>query len=94
MDFLEAYPEYAICFHRANVQREDGSMYLHSVPESKTSYYTYTDLLQQYNFMLTASVVFRKPENFIIPAVVSKAPFWRFGLIPTSFKRQKNKMFG
>lgn len=89
VDFLEAHPGYAICFHRANVQREDGSMYLHSVPESKTPYYTYTDLLQQYNFITTASVVFRKPDAFILPAWFFKIPFGDMGLYYLLSKNRK-----
>ena len=81
MDFLENNPDYNICFHRANMLKNGCQLELHPIPAiSCNRDYLYKDLLEHYNFILTASVVFKKPENFIIPKWFTKLPFGDFGL--------------
>jgi glycosyltransferase involved in cell wall biosynthesis len=77
VDFLEANEDYAICFHRANVFQH-GELKLHPIPEVKNEYYTYADLLATYNFIMTASVVFRNIKLF--PAIISSLPYGDMGL--------------
>ncbi len=80
VDFLEANSTFNICFHRANIKKEN-NFKLHKIPEiSKNGVYEYIDLLKNYNFITTASVVFRKPENFLIPDWFHKLPFGDLGL--------------
>ncbi len=81
VDFMEGNPEYAICFHRANLLRENGAVSLHPIPNLfREGIFTYSDILRQYNFITTASVLFRKPENFVFPNWFSKIPFGDMGL--------------
>jgi len=75
VDFLEENEEYNICFHRSYMLK-DASLVLHEIPIpfDNTPFY-YIELLRHFNFMLTASVVFRKPHKNIMPNWLSKMPF-------------------
>ncbi|SMO86559.1 Glycosyltransferase involved in cell wall bisynthesis [Flavobacterium resistens] len=67
VDFLEANQDCNICFHRANML-EKGELRLHQMPqEFESKPFKYIELLEYFNFIMTASVVFRKPENFYLP---------------------------
>ena len=91
VDFLEANTEYGICFHRANLKKED-TFKLHEVPDFNTNgVYEYIDLLKNYNFITTASVVFRKPENFSIPDWFKNLPFGDLGLYKLILNGKKIK---
>lgn len=61
VDFLEANPEYSMCFHDAEILNFKGefSAYFTSTKFLPKEYYTDADFITQ-NFIPTASVVFRK----------------------------------
>ena len=81
VDFLEGNLEFGICFHRANLLKEDGAISLHPVPEiSNNGEFVYADLLKYHNFISTASVLFRNSERFDIPRSLNKTPFGDLGL--------------
>src|SRR5690606_13742350 len=61
--------------------KEDSVVSPHAIPEiSKNGDFVYTDLLKHYNFITTASVLFRKPEDFVFPLWFFKVPFGDMGL--------------
>lgn len=75
VDFLEENREFNICFHRANLQTL-GETKVHPIPISSTDgIYRFQDLLAYYNFITTASVVFRKPSPFTVPEWYHEVPF-------------------
>jgi glycosyltransferase involved in cell wall biosynthesis len=81
VDFLASNEEFNICFHRANLLENEFKLKLHPIPKcSNDGDYLYKDLLEHYNFMLTASVLFRRPNNFTIPKWLKKLPFGDLGL--------------
>lgn len=81
VDFLETNEEFNICFHRANLLMEDGTLSLHPIPQiSKEGEFKYADLIKHYNFITTASVLFRKPDNFFFPKWFAEIPFGDMGL--------------
>ncbi|GGD84936.1 glycosyltransferase [Planktosalinus lacus] len=81
VDFLEVNKECVICFHRANLLRENNSLSLHPIPEISDFFeFKYSDLLRYHNFITTSSVVFRKPIKFSIPIWFTKIPFGDLGL--------------
>lgn len=72
--FLEANPDFNICFTRANTLRGNIKE-PYPIPDiSPKGIYKYDDLLEHYNFITTASVVFRKNFNEI-PNWYKKIPF-------------------
>lgn len=72
VDFLEANPDFNICFTQANTLRGN-KLELHPIPNiSPNGVYTFDDLLEHYNFITTASVVFRN--------IFSKIPEWIYQL--------------
>ncbi|MCR9183625.1 MAG: glycosyltransferase [Flavobacteriaceae bacterium] len=80
VDFLEGNPEVAISFHRANLLKNQ-EFSLHPIPEPfEQQRFHYIELLRHYNFISTASVVFRKPEAFNIPKWFYELPFGDLGL--------------
>lgn len=90
VDFLEAHPEYAICFHRANVLRDDSTSSLHQIPDSANeNVYEYKDLLKNGNFITTASVVYRNPKGFSFPNWFTKTPFGDMALYHLLSKNKK-----
>jgi glycosyltransferase involved in cell wall biosynthesis len=59
VEFLEMNPSYAMCFHRADMLR-NGARKLHAIPaDIDLDNVTLDDLLRTYNFITTASVVYR-----------------------------------
>ena len=60
VDFLDQHPEYAICFHRAQVRDETGSDQTGVLPQHhfKAGSYTIEDLLAE-NFITTCTVMYR-----------------------------------
>ena len=71
VDFLEAHPDYALCFHRAQLLNEKGEFTLHAIPEDfEENTFVYKDLLSHYNFIATASVLFKIPQSFSFPKLV------------------------
>ena len=80
VDFLEVNHECNICFHRANLLSNKG-LTLHQIPSPYENLpFFYVQLLKHYNFITTASIVFRKPENFIFPKWFEILPFGDLGL--------------
>lgn len=81
VDFMEGNPDVSICFHQANLLMEDGTLSLHPIPQiSKEGEFKYADLIKHYNFITTASVLFRKPDNFFFPKWFAEIPFGDMGL--------------
>lgn len=79
-DFMESNPDTAICFHRAHTLKNN-ELNLHPVPkEVLNSKFDYIELLHHYNFITTASVMIRKPENFLLPEWFKVIPFGDLGL--------------
>jgi glycosyltransferase involved in cell wall biosynthesis len=80
VDFLENNEEVNICFHRANLLR-NGNFMLHEIPSDfEGKLFSYVELLRTYNFITTASVLFRKPEVFHFPDWYYKLPFGDLGI--------------
>lgn len=80
VDFLEVNEDVAICFHRANMLKNE-ALELHQIPkEFENKAFKYIELLKHYNFITTASVVFRKPDSFDFPDWFFKLPFGDLGL--------------
>lgn len=81
VDFLEVNPDYTICFHKANLLKVNMQLELHPIPKiSSSGEYFYKDLLNYYNFITTASVLFRKPSFFKFPVWFKSLPFGDLGL--------------
>ena len=57
VDFLEANPDYSMCFTRANILQND-IFSLHPLPYNR-NVFSSLDLLKSYNFICTASVMFK-----------------------------------
>lgn len=80
VDFLEANNDINICFHRSNLL-ENGNLRLHEIPKDfEEKSFSYIELLRHYNFIATASVMFRKFEPFHFPDWLGKLPFGDMGL--------------
>jgi len=80
VDYLEANQNVNLCFHRADVLK-NGQFKLHPIPGSlPVDDLDYIDLLKHYNFITTASVVFRKPNPFVLPNWFHKVIFGDLGL--------------
>ncbi|MGB1308000.1 MAG: hypothetical protein ACPG6B_03760, partial [Oceanihabitans sp.] len=63
---------------------------LHEIPHYiNTTKFKYIELLKHYNFITTASVVFRKLDNFKIPHWFNKIPFGDLGLYKLVSKHTK-----
>jgi len=81
VDFLDKNKDYNICFHRANLLSNKG-LTLHEIPTPYQSLpFDYIKLLEHYNFITSASVVFRNPENFVLPKCFQTLPFGDLGLL-------------
>ncbi len=59
VDFLEAHPDYSLCFHNAIVHYENSDKIDHIFAELKTQEYTRKDILQKW-INPTASFVYRR----------------------------------
>jgi glycosyltransferase involved in cell wall biosynthesis len=67
IDFLEANPEYSLCFHRVNVMFEDASHddYVHP-SGTNTADFTLNELLNQ-NYIQTNSAMYRRQDYAELP---------------------------
>jgi glycosyltransferase involved in cell wall biosynthesis len=89
VDFLEANQDCTICFTRANMQK-GSEMTLHEVPKpfNKVPFF-YEELLRYYNFITTASVLFRNQENLVIPDWITTLPFGDLGVYKVVSQHKK-----
>jgi len=79
VDFLEAHPDFSMCFHRAMLLKHSG-LEEHSIPDDvDRNNVRYDDLLRTSNFIATASVVFRR-RNEPLPTWFWELPFLDKGL--------------
>ena len=70
VDFLDSHPDYAICFHNAQVTYEDGSKALHNrYPDKMKSTYVLEDILN-HTYVLPVTVLFR---NGLVDAELPEA---------------------
>ncbi|MFD2916268.1 glycosyltransferase family 2 protein [Psychroserpens luteus] len=78
--FLEKNTNVNICFHRAQIL-SNNTLKSHDIlkPFIKKPF-NYIELLKQNNFIVTASVMFRKPKNFKFPNWFNQIPFGDMGL--------------
>ncbi len=91
VDFLEANNDFNICFHRANTL-QNGEFKLHDIPKPfDNEAFHYLELLRHYNFISTASVVFRKPDNFKLPDWFYSISFGDLGLYKLVSEEKKIK---
>jgi glycosyltransferase involved in cell wall biosynthesis len=65
VDFLEANPDYSICFHPVKMFWEDNSQYSHTFPPVEFPVTTSLEDLTQSNFILACSPVYRSYEGFL-----------------------------
>ncbi|WP_242131686.1 glycosyltransferase family 2 protein [Aestuariivivens marinum] len=80
VDFLEKNKEINICFHSAQVLKNN-ILDAYEIPEPfETKAFEYIELLKYYNFIATASIVFRKPEELELPKWYYELPFGDLGL--------------
>jgi glycosyltransferase involved in cell wall biosynthesis len=80
VDFLEANHECNICFHRANLL-SNNSLLLQDIPTPfDVIPFNYLQLLENYNFIATASVLYRRPKKHILPQWFKLLPFGDLGL--------------
>lgn len=80
VDFLVKNDEVNICFHRTNLLK-NGDFSLHEMSqEFEGKSFSYIELLRHYNFITTASVLFRKPEEFRVPKWYFDLPFGDLGI--------------
>ncbi|RYH72787.1 glycosyltransferase [Flavobacteriaceae bacterium 144Ye] len=80
VDVLEQHPQLNVCFTNRRVLSEG---VLSSPPMPKDfieTPFSYKELLKHHNFIVTASVVFRKPEHFVIPDWFCQLPYGDMGL--------------
>jgi glycosyltransferase involved in cell wall biosynthesis len=89
VDFLEANQDCTICFTRANMLK-GSEMTLHEVPKpfNKVPFF-YEELLRYYNFITTASVLFRNQENLVIPDWITTLPFGDLGVYKVVSQHKK-----
>ncbi|MGB3868925.1 MAG: glycosyltransferase [Flavobacteriales bacterium] len=90
VDFLEAHPDYSMCFHQAMLLK--GGMEVPIlVPEAvDLDNVQFEDLLATTNFIATASVVFRN-ELKPLPAWFPKLPFGDLGMYFLNSRKGKIK---
>jgi glycosyltransferase involved in cell wall biosynthesis len=75
VDFLKKNEDVNLCFHRANLL-QNKSFNLHKVPEPYHEIpFSYIELLKYYNFIATASIMFRSPKQMLLPDWFSAVPF-------------------
>jgi glycosyltransferase involved in cell wall biosynthesis len=89
VDFLEENEGFNICFTRANLLKNK-KFELHPVPEKNGLIYTYENLLEHYNFIVTASVLFRNTIDEI-PDWFVQLPYADLGLYLLVSKHKKIK---
>ncbi|WP_298903216.1 glycosyltransferase [uncultured Psychroserpens sp.] len=75
VDFLEANHDVSISFHKAEMLI-NGKIQPHKIDkEFLNTPFGYIELLKHHNFIISASVVFRKPDNFMLPDWFCDVPF-------------------
>jgi len=80
VNFLEENEDVNLCFHRANLL-QNNEFILHPIPDGfEGKSFSYIELLRHFNFITTASVVFRKPEKFHFPKWYFSLPFGDLGM--------------
>ncbi len=80
VDFLEKNTGVDLCFHRAHLLTNNGFK-IHNVPlPFLEKSFNFIQLLKHFNFIATASVIFRRPEPFNLPNWFSTVPFGDLGL--------------
>ncbi|MBI4770100.1 MAG: glycosyltransferase, partial [Chloroflexi bacterium] len=86
VDFLEAHPECAACFHRARVIYEDGRPGFTFPPPDQPAFSALEDLLAG-NFMPSCSVVFRRALVGELPPGFERLPMgdWPLHLLNARF---------
>lgn len=89
VDFLEANSDVGICFHRAILLKEH-TKEIQPIPTPfENEPFDYIELIRHHNFIATASVVFRKPENFTIPQWFYHVPFGDLALYKIATQNNK-----
>ncbi|MEK8180233.1 glycosyltransferase [Flavobacterium buctense] len=80
VDFLEVHKDCNVCFTRATMLK--GSVLtLHEIPKPFSSVpFFYEELLRYYNFITTASVMFKNQKNLVIPEWITSLPFGDLGV--------------
>lgn len=74
VDFMETNPGHTACFHRAH-RLQDGELELFPIPEDIDPMdVRFDDLLRTYNFVITASVLFRR-SVLPLPKWFMRVPF-------------------
>lgn len=80
VDLLESKPEINVCFTQAEVLA-GLELTSHTIsPKFIENKFDYSELLRYNNFITTASVVFRRPNNFNVPNWFLKLPYGDMGL--------------
>lgn len=90
VDFLERHPGYTMCFHHANLLKEGEIQLFPIPPEVDLSDVQYDDLLRTYNFITTASVLFRNVFKSV-PDWFLKVPFLDMALYAVAASKGKVK---
>ncbi|GAA4976076.1 glycosyltransferase family 2 protein [Algibacter aquimarinus] len=89
VDFLEANPDYNICFHKANLLQKH-VLKPHQIPnEFEGNTFHYIELLKHFNFITTASVVFRNLEKEDLPNWFLNIPLGDMALYKIVSKNKK-----
>lgn len=78
VDFMEGHPEYTLCFHRADLLKDGTLQHFPIPPDVDLSDVRFDDLLRHYNFITTASTMYRSifrpiPEWFLKVPFLDKA---------------------
>lgn len=89
VDFLDANPDYNICFHRVKIFKEEENKFIEDTITREVPETTKIEDLARGNFMHTPSVVFR--NNFTVPDWFSKSPIgdWTLDMIIAKDKKIK-----
>lgn len=80
VDLLESKPDINICFTQAQVLAGLELTPQKISPKFIENKFDYSELLRYNNFITTASVVFRRPDNFNVPRWFLKLPYGDMGL--------------
>ncbi|QHT69585.1 glycosyltransferase [Rhodocytophaga rosea] len=79
VDFLEAHPDFAICFHNARYDYEDGRPSHLAITKDSKAEFVVKDLIEK-NFIMTASCVFRNKLFLDFPEWYYKLAFGDWSL--------------
>ncbi len=86
VDFLEANPEFSLCFHKVKILKEDGNLVNDFITKAPKRVTTLKDLAKWGNYIHTPSVVLR--NDFQIPGWFLNCPI---GDYPLYFLAVRNK---